>query len=113
MSAHSPDLAQARARLQDRRAALVSQSEASAVSRRPVELDQQSVGRVSRVDALQQQAMAQASETNRQQELRRIDAALHRLADGDYGFCLACGEEIPPKRLEIDPAASHCVACAS
>ena len=78
----------------------------------PVTLDQQSVGRLSRMDALQQQAMAKASEQKRAHALMRIQAALDRLEVGDYGYCVECGEEIPLKRLEIDPAASHCVNCA-
>ena len=80
--------------------------------RRPVELDQQSVGRLSRMDALQVQAMAQAQEGRRQDQLRRIDAALRRLADGEYGACVECGEDIPAKRLEIDPTVVRCVDCA-
>jgi DnaK suppressor protein len=84
----------------------------SAGSRAAVTLDQQSVGRVSRVDALQRQAMAEATGRQRAAEIRRIDAALARLADGDYGWCEACGEAIAPKRLEIDPAAALCIGCA-
>ena len=79
---------------------------------RPVTLDQQSVGRLSRMDALQQQAMAKASERKRAYALMRIQAALDRLEEGDYGYCVDCGEEIPLKRLEIDPAVSLCVNCA-
>lgn len=88
-------------------------SEMSEGSRTIVELDQQSVGRLSRMDALQGQAMAQASERQRRTDLMRIEAALKRLDDGDYGYCLECGEEIAAKRLEIDPAAALCVTCAN
>ena len=88
-------------------------SEMSEGSRTIVELDQQSVGRLSRMDALQGQAMAQASERQRRTDLMRIEAALKRLDDGDYGYCLVCGEEIAAKRLEIDPAAALCVTCAN
>ena len=88
-------------------------SEMSEGSRTIVELDQQSVGRLSRMDALQGQAMAQASERQRRTDLMRIEAALKRLGDGDYGYCLECGEEIAAKRLEIDPAAALCVTCAN
>jgi DnaK suppressor protein len=88
-----------------------SLSALSARGRKAVRLDQQSVGRLSRMDAMQQQAMAQAQERNRAITLVRIDQALKRLDDGEYGYCLSCGEEIPEKRLEIDPTATHCVAC--
>ncbi|MDJ0709990.1 MAG: TraR/DksA C4-type zinc finger protein [Woeseiaceae bacterium] len=78
-----------------------------------VELDQSKVGRLSRMDAMQAQAMAQASGQRREETLRRIDAALQRLDDGDYGYCSKCGEEINPKRLDFDPTALLCIDCAS
>jgi DnaK suppressor protein len=112
---HSPDPhdpAAVRARLQARRADLARISEGSAAARRPVELDQQSVGRLSRMDALQQQAMSKASDSQRQAEIRRIDAALERLRAGDYGACVRCGEDIADARLALDPAVALCVGCA-
>ena len=78
-----------------------------------VELDQTKVGRLSRMDAMQAQAMAQASGERRELMLRRINAALQRLDDDEYGFCQECGEDINPKRLEFDPAALLCIDCAS
>ena len=81
-------------------------------STKPVELDQASIGRLSRIDAMQQQAMALASARRRQQELVRIDSALRRIEDGEYGWCISCGEEIAPRRLELDPAVPTCVRCA-
>ncbi len=78
-----------------------------------VELDQTKVGRLSRMDAMQAQAMAQASGQRRKQTLRRIDAALKRLDDGEFGYCQECGEDINPKRLEFDPTALLCIDCAS
>ena len=77
-----------------------------------VVLDHQSVGRLSRMDEMQCQAMAQAQERSRAAELARIEQALRRVEDGEYGWCQTCGEEIAPKRLEVDPAAAVCVACA-
>ena len=91
---------------------LLEMSTAAADERRPVELDQQSVGRLSRMDALQVQAMAKALEVRRQGWLQRIEAALRRLEDGDYGYCAECGKEIPAKRLAIDPTIARCVNCA-
>ncbi len=95
--------------LKDELAAL---SETAAEDRKPVSLDQQSVGRLSRQDSLQVQAMAKAANARRAGELRRIDAALHRIEEGEYGWCVECGEAIGEKRLEIDPAAPRCRACA-
>ncbi|MDP6786804.1 MAG: TraR/DksA C4-type zinc finger protein [Rhodospirillales bacterium] len=81
-------------------------------ARRPVELDQTRVGRLSRMDALQDQAMALETDRRRGIEIKRIEAALKRIEDGEYGFCLSCGEDIPAERLELDPATPVCVDCA-
>lgn len=87
-------------------------SELSGEARAPVELDQQSVGRLSRMDALQGQAMAQASERQRRATIQKIDAALARLDSGEYGYCVGCGEEIAERRLQVDPATAFCITCA-
>ena len=79
----------------------------------PVTLDQQSVGRVSRVDAIQQQQMAIANKTQTAQQLHRTERALQRVEDGIYGDCLHCGEPIAFTRLEVQPEASLCLACQS
>ncbi|MDH3580323.1 MAG: TraR/DksA C4-type zinc finger protein [Hyphomicrobiales bacterium] len=102
----------ARSVLLARRKELHVLSDNSAQARGTVTLDQQSVGRLSRMDALQQQAMAQATERQRAAELTRIDKALTRIDEGEYGFCENCGEEVAAKRLEIDPSANLCVRCA-
>lgn len=101
-----------RTRLLERRAALRELAEASRGSRDTVELDQTRVGRLSRMDALQGQAMAIETERRRQIELRRIESALARIESGDYGCCVTCGEEIAPKRLELDPTTPTCIDCA-
>ena len=106
------DLDSIRRALAEELAALAESSAAGAAARRPVTLDQQSVGRLSRMDAMQVQAMAQASDARRRQRARRIEAALGRLDDGEFGFCAAWGEAIPAKRLAIDPTLAHCVDCA-
>lgn len=78
-----------------------------------VVLDQQSVGRLSRMDALQNQAMAVAQQNRRDQEQRRLQSALGRLEEEDFGYCEDCGDAIAYKRLELDPACRLCVSCAS
>ncbi len=105
------DLQQVRERLEAMRVALIAESEATSDSRAPVTLDQQSVGRLSRMDAMAGQHMAAANERARQAQVVKIDAALRRLDDGDYGFCAGCDEPIAPKRLEADPTASLCITC--
>ena len=91
---------------------MLEASESTCEDRRPVELDQQSVGRLSRMDAMQVQAMAQAVEVRRRARLQRIEAALKRIDLDDYGYCTSCDEDIPLKRLEIDPAVERCIECA-
>ena len=85
----------------------------NADSRDTVELQQDSVGRLSRMDAMQQQAMAQATERRRAAERARIAAALERIEEGEWGYCLVCGEEIAEKRLRHDPSVANCVSCAA
>ncbi|MDP2206470.1 MAG: TraR/DksA family transcriptional regulator [Alphaproteobacteria bacterium] len=80
---------------------------------RPVELDQTSVGRVSRIDAIQQQEMALAAERRRNELMVRIDAALGRIDSGDYGYCTNCGEDIAAARLATDPTLLLCITCAA
>ncbi|NKB57641.1 MAG: TraR/DksA family transcriptional regulator [Alphaproteobacteria bacterium] len=106
------DIKGAKKRLAERKRDLEEIAVSSRESRKPVELDQSRVGRLSRMDALQDQAMALETERRREIELRRIDAALNRVEAGDYGYCLTCGEEIEPKRLEFDPATPVCIDCA-
>lgn len=101
-----------RERLRAMKAELEAYSDISEEARAPVTLDQQSVGRLSRMDALQGQAMAQASERQRRADIQKIAAALHRLDAGAYGDCVECGDEIAEKRLEVDPAAAFCIRCA-
>lgn len=107
------DLETARALLQTRRDELTRLASSTAEDSAPVELDQTRVGRLSRMDALQGQAMAQETARRREVELQRIDAALARVDAGDYGYCVRCDEEIAPARLKIDPATPTCVDCAS
>ena len=96
-------------RLHDVRQAIDS----TADSRKPVELDQASVGRLSRMDAMQMQAMARASERLRNQEIERIKATLKRIDDGEFGYCVVCGEAIAPERLAIDPTIPTSIGCAT
>ncbi len=108
----SIDADTARENLETRKAELEQHSQISAEARDTVTLDQQSVGRLSRMDAMQQQAMAEANERARSAEMSRITAALKRVASGDYGYCLDCGDEIADKRLTVDPSAALCIKCS-
>jgi DnaK suppressor protein len=104
---------EARTQLMARMAELAEEERISSESRAPVTLQQDSVGRLSRMDALQQQAMAKATQQRREAEQGRIRAALARLDEGEWGWCLTCGEEIAEARLQHDPSVAQCVGCAS
>jgi DnaK suppressor protein len=106
------ELAGFRQQLLDLREDLRAQDAGSAASRAPVALDQQSVGRLSRMDAIQQQAMAEAEARRRRTELARVEAALDRMAKDEFGWCDGCGEPIAKGRLSVDPMATRCIACA-
>ena len=100
-----------RSRIEEEIAELRALSDNSRQSRAPVTLDQQSVGRLSRMDAMQQQSMDLAKEERRAKRLAILTAALKRMNDGEFGYCLKCGEDIPPARLEVDPAVTLCIYC--
>lgn len=99
--------------LQQERAELLASSDDTAEGRKPVELDQTSVGRLSRMDAMQGQAMAAALDARRHGRVRAIAAALARMDDAEFGWCEDCGDFIGFPRLDVDPCAVRCVSCAA
>jgi RNA polymerase-binding transcription factor len=98
-------------RIHNRLSELDFEDNSTSKDRATVTLDQQSVGRLSRMDALQQQAMANATHQRRQNERIRLQAALKRIDVDEYGYCLDCGEEINPKRLNLDLTVALCITC--
>ena len=88
---------------------LVITSEDSA----PVVLDQQMVGRLSRMDAIAQQHMAQANLSQLKAHLAQVKRALVALSSGDYGYCRHCDEPIGFARLQARPDSPLCIACQS
>ena len=104
---------EARLRLNARLAELDEEDRLAAEGSAPVTLQQDSVGRLSRMDAMQVQAMALATDRRRAAERQRIGAALRRLDEGEWGWCLRCGEEIAEARLVHDPSVTLCMSCAS
>jgi len=106
------DTGKFKAMLLAQRKQLLEQKEISQESTRTVELDQSSVGRLSRMDAMQSQAMALEGKRRREIQLTRIEAALERIDEGEFGYCAMCDEEIADGRLEVDPANPFCVNCA-
>ncbi len=77
-----------------------------------VMLDQTSVGRLSRMDAMQQQqAMTKGLKERTQRNQRRLQAALDRIQAGTFGLCCRCGELMTRERLSADPASPFCTGC--
>jgi DnaK suppressor protein len=100
----------ARQRLLDLRRTSTDDLARAVQSARPVDLDQP-IGRLSRMDAIQQQSMAAAHRQRLVQRLDRIASALGRIEAGTYGDCLRCGEPIDERRLAAQPEATLCRAC--
>jgi len=100
-----------RKRLLQLKEELVRVKELSVESTKPVKLDQASVGRLSRMDAMQVQSMAQETLRRYELQLEKIEGALRRIKSDDFGYCYVCDEEIENQRLEIDPTATRCVGC--
>ena len=82
----------------------------SADGARPVELDQP-IGRLSRMDAMQQQSMTRANRLEAENRLKRVESALSRVEAGTYGACLSCREPVAFKRLQAQPDALLCINC--
>ena len=93
--------------------ALLKAQETGDQAEQTVELDQTRMGRLSRMDAMQAQAMSKETGRRRRQKLLQIDVALKRIEENDFGYCQECGEDIAPARLEADPTVLLCISCAS
>ena len=106
-------VAEYRQRLEAELEALDAEDALGAAGQKTVELDQTSVGRLSRMDALQGQAMAKATSARRAARRQRIAAAFHRMDEGEFGYCTDCGEEIAPARVDLDPTVPNCIGCAA
>lgn len=78
---------------------------------RTVELDQTAVGRLSRMDSLQSQGMAQNLKEREEAKIAQVRTALERIDAGAFGRCTACDAEIAFGRLLIMPEATTCAAC--
>jgi DnaK suppressor protein len=92
------------------RVALKQRAEASVAEARPVSLDQP-IGRLTRMDAMQQQQVALGQQQRMGQELQLIEAALQRLDDNRFGSCLRCHNDIPYDRLRVRPTTTLCLEC--
>ncbi|MBF0623118.1 MAG: TraR/DksA family transcriptional regulator, partial [Magnetococcales bacterium] len=84
------DVAQLRQVLESRLVELRAINDVARDSCKPVELDQTCVGRLSRMDAMQMQAMSKETDRRRKIEIQRIKSALNRIDSGDFGYCVTC-----------------------
>jgi DnaK suppressor protein len=91
---------------------LQAQLDTSDAAARPVDLDDP-IGRVSRIDAIQQQSMAQANRRGAQLRLQQVRAALERIDEDEYGLCAQCGDPVGFARLKVRPETPFCVGCQS
>ena len=78
---------------------------------RPVELDQTAVGRLSRIDSLQNQGLTKNLHQREQVKLALLLEALKRVEARTYGVCTGCGGNIPFERLFVFPETPECAAC--
>ncbi len=93
------------------RAELIANLAASADASKPVTLDQQAMGRVSRIDAIQQQQMAKAARQRAETRLALVKQALAAVDEGRYGECRRCEEPIGHRRLQARPESPICLRC--
>lgn len=80
---------------------------------KPVQLDQSSIGRLSRIDNLQTQGLTKGLQEREVARLGQINEALRRLETGTYGRCIVCGKSIGFERLLIFPEAPNCAECTA
>ena len=101
-----------KASLECRQKELSEEIEVTRANSKPVALDQQAVGRVSRIDAIQQQQMHLSALNRRENQLALIRSALSRIQNKQYGECQICEEPIELKRLRARPETPVCLSCA-
>ncbi|MBT8461657.1 MAG: hypothetical protein KJO44_03970 [Gemmatimonadetes bacterium] len=105
-------LAELREELEAQLERLMRSIEASEAALEPVELDQSRVGRLSRMDELQNQSLTRNLHEREEIRLTLVRNALARMEEGTYGLCAACESEIPYERLLVFPEAVECGGCA-
>lgn len=105
-----PQVAELGRKLEALRDALVGALDQSKEGAAVVSLDQP-IGRLSRIDALQQQKLAQASRRQQELKLGQVRVALAAVASGDYGYCRSCEEPIGYRRLSAQPESPFCLGC--
>ena len=77
---------------------------------KPIEPDC-AIGRVSRMDAINNKSINEAAMRKAQDKLKKINISFERMDDENFGRCIQCGEQIPIQRLLLMPG-SLCIKCA-
>ena len=77
---------------------------------KPIPLDA-SIGRISRMDAINNKTINESSMREKKKILQRLEKALENSNSKDFGLCTKCGNEIPFGRLEYIPHTTRCVSC--
>lgn len=98
--------------LEERASALLSEIEAARDSAKPVDLGE-SIGRLARMDAIQNQQIAMKTKAEKEKSLSLVKSALKRLPQEDFGECIDCGGPIELKRLKHRPESVMCLSCQS
>ena len=112
MSFSKSELEELKAKLLELENTLPQDIETAKESAKPVELDQTAYGRVSRIDAIQQQQMQKAAVERLQLRLKQVKTAISKLDSDLFGCCIKCEEPISIKRLQARPESVHCINCA-
>ena len=111
MATHTDlDVSELQQKLVELQRTLERRLESTRQDSKPVDLETP-IGRISRIDAIQSQKLAEASREQAEVQLRRVRAALARMQAGRYGLCLMCDEPIAPSRLRKFPEAPLCRQC--
>ena len=78
---------------------------------KPIEPDC-AIGRVSRMDAINNKSVVEASLRQSERKLRNLQRVLSQLGTDEFGICLKCKQPIPLGRILIRPESLFCVNCA-
>lgn len=70
------------------------------------------IGRISRMDAINNKSVAEASLRQAEEKLRNLHRVFSQLGSKDFGLCLKCRKPIPLGRILIRPESLYCVNCA-
>ena len=106
------DVDKCKIKLYEMLAEIKSASDYEEESAKPVKLDQSSVGRLSRMDAMQSQQMSIELIQRQKASEFKIKAALSKIDNDEFGFCEECDELIYLPRLQLDPSITFCIDCA-